>query len=54
MVRRSLSYRASAPFLVKSVRKFNPKMQAFKRVLDLTLSIRGAEGARLFNYFNDF
>ena len=30
-------------------------MQAFKRVLDLTLSKRGgAEGARQFNSFNDF
>ena len=41
------------PPLAKSFRKFNPKIQAFK-VLDLILSITGAEGAAQFNSFNDF
>ena len=40
--------------LTKSFRKFNFKIQAFKRVLDLILGIRGAEGAKQFNSFNDF
>ena len=29
------------PPLVKLFRQFNPKIQAFKRVLNLTLSMRG-------------
>ena len=33
---------------------FNPKIQAFKHALDLTRSIRAAEGARQFNSFNNF
>ena len=44
---------ASAP-LAKSFRKFNHKTQAFDRVLDLTLSIKGSEGAKQFNSYNDF
>ena len=40
--------------LATSFRKFNLKIHALKRVFDLTLNIRGAEGARQFNSFNDF
>ena len=36
------------------VRITTKKQQAFKRVLDLTLSIRRAQGAMRFNFFNDF
>ena len=38
----------------KSFIKYNPKKQALKPVLDLILSIRGADEARQFNSFNDF
>ena len=44
---------ASATFC-QAFRKFNPKIQAFKHVLDLILSVRGAEVANQFNSFNDF
>ena len=42
------------PPIVKTLRKLTPKIQAFERVFDLTLSIRGVEGARQFNSFNEF
>ena len=35
---------AAGPFLAKSVRNSNPKIQAFKHVLEFALSMRGAEG----------
>ena len=44
---------ALAPF-AKSFKKFTPKLQVFKRVLDLILSIRGGWRARQFNSFNNF
>ena len=41
--------------LAKSFGKFNPKIQAFKRVLELTRSKGGgAEETKQFNSFNDF
>ena len=42
------------PLLIKSFRKFNRKIQAFKHVLDLTLGIWKAEEDRQFNSFNGF
>ena len=44
---------ASAPFS-QIIRRFNPKLRAFKHVLDLTWSIRRAEGARHLKCFNNF
>ena len=38
----------------RGFRRFNPKIQAFKHVLDLIWSMKGAEGARQFNSFSDF
>ena len=43
-----------SPNSAKPFRKGNLKTQAFKRVLDLNLSMSGAERARQFNSFNDF
>ena len=40
--------------LAKSFRKYKPKKQAFKRVLDLMVCIRRAQEARQFNSFCDF
>ena len=42
------------PPLAKSFRRFNPKIQAFKHILDLTSSLRGAEGGTQFSPLNDF